>query len=161
MIIDSTVVDAAGAPLPNVRSNVFAANESSFLVGAAAACATKTGKVGFIGGVEVDLIKAFQAGYEAGVKAVNPKVTVDVKYLTQPPDYTGFNDAAKGKATAAAMYDGGVDVIYAAAGGSGNGVFEAAKETGKAPATCTPSGSTPTSTSPWRPTCSRTSSPRR
>ncbi len=132
-IVDSVVADKAGTPLPNVRSMVFATNQSSFLVGAAAACASKTGKVGFIGGVENDLIKGFQAGFDAGAKAVNPKIEIQDKYITQPPDFTGFNDPAKGKAIAKAMFDGGLDVIYAAAGGSGKGLFEATKETGKKP----------------------------
>ncbi len=138
-IIDE-VVDTVGAdgketttPAPNVLSNVFAEHEGSFLVGAAAACASKSGKIGFIGGVETPLIKKFQAGFTAGVKQVDPDATVEVKYLTQPPDFTGFNDPAKGKATAKAMYDSGIDVVYPAAGGSGKGVFEAAKETGKKP----------------------------
>ena len=112
---------------------VFAEEQGSFLVGAAAACASPTGKIGFIGGVENDLIKKFEAGYTAGAKQVNPDATVEVKYITQPPDFTGFNDPAKGKAIAAAMYDSGIDVVYAAAGGSGKGMFEAAKESGKAP----------------------------
>ena len=56
-----------------------------------------------------------------------------MQYITQPPDFTGFNDPAKGKAIATAMYDGGIDVIYAAAGGSGDGLFEAAVEAGKEP----------------------------
>ena len=111
----------------------FAANEGSFLVGAAAACASKTGKIGFIGGVENDLIKKFEAGFTAGAKPVNPDATVEVKYITQPPDFTGFNDPAKGKAIAKAMYDSGIDVVYAAAGGSGKGMFEAVTETGKKP----------------------------
>ena len=84
------------------------ANQGSFLVGAAAACASKTGKIGFIGGVENDpLIKNFEVGFTAGVKQVNPDATVEVKYITQPPDFTGFNDPAKGKAIAKAMYDSG------------------------------------------------------
>ena len=112
---------------------VFAANEGSFLVGAAAACASTSGKLGFIGGVENDLIKNFEAGFTAGAKAVNPDATVEVKYITQPPDFTGFNDPAKGKAIAKSMYDSGIDVVYAAAGGSGKGLFEAVKETGKKP----------------------------
>jgi basic membrane protein A and related proteins len=120
-------------PAPNVRSMVFAEQEGSFLVGAAAACASPTGKLGFIGGVENDLIKKFEAGYVAGAQAVNPDATVEVQYITQPPDFTGFNDPAKGKAIATAMYDSGIDVIYAAAGGSGDGLFEAALESGKAP----------------------------
>ncbi len=133
-IVDSVVSDDNGTPddttddtpLPNLRNIVFAEEQGSFLVGVAAACASKTGKVGFVGGVEIDLIKKFQAGYTAGVAYVNPDATVEVKYLTQPPDFTGFNDATKGKSTAAAMYASGIDVIYAAAGGSGVGVFEAA-----------------------------------
>jgi basic membrane protein A and related proteins len=118
---------------PNVRSMTFAEQEGSFLVGVAAACASKSGKLGFIGGVENDLIKKFEAGFTAGAKAVNPDATVEVKYITQPPDFTGFNDPSKGKAIAAAMYGEGIDVIYAAAGGSGKGLFEAVVETGKKP----------------------------
>ncbi len=132
-IIDSTVVDSAGNPLPNVRSMVFGANQGSFLVGAAAACASQSGKIGFIGGVNIPLINEFEAGFTAGVKQVNPDATVEVKYLTELPDTTGFNDPAKGKAVAKAMYDSGIDVVYAAAGGSGKGMFEAVVETGKKP----------------------------
>ncbi len=137
-IIDSVATDDNGTPddttddkpLPNVRSIVFAANEGSFLVGVAAACASKSGQIGFIGGVETGLIQSFQAGFEAGVAYVNPDATVEIKYLTQPPDFTGFNDSTKGKSTAAAMYASGIDVIYHAAGGSGKGLFEAAAEAG-------------------------------
>ena len=136
-IIDSVVNVPRRIPrppaAPNVRSMVFAEQEGSFLVGAAAACASPTGKLGFIGGVENDLIKKFEAGYIAGAQAVNPDATVEVQYITQPPDFTGFNDPAKGKAIATAMYDSGIDVIYAAAGGSGDGLFEAALESGKEP----------------------------
>ena len=76
------------------------------------------------------LIQKFQAGYEAGAKAVNPDITVDVTYLTQPPDFSGFGDPAKGKTAAQGMFDGGADIVYHAAGGSGGGVFEAAAEAG-------------------------------
>jgi basic membrane protein A len=119
--------------LPNVRNMNFTEQQSSFLVGVAAACASKSGKLGFIGGVQNDLIEKFEAGYTAGAKAVNPAATVEVKYITQPPDFTGFNDPTKGKAIAAAMYSEGIDVVYAAAGGSGKGLFEAAKDSGKKP----------------------------
>jgi basic membrane protein A len=119
--------------LPNTSSLLFAANQGSFLVGAAAACESKSGKIGFIGGVQNDLIKAFEVGFVAGVKQVKPTATVDIKYLSQPPDTKGFNDPAGGKSTAAAMYSSGIDVIYHAAGGSGPGVFQAAKDTGKKP----------------------------
>ena len=138
-IIDDVVVNNNGTPddatddkpFPNVRNMVFAAEQSSFLVGVAAACASKDGKIGFIGGVQIPLIQAFEAGFVAGVKYVNNAATVEVKYISQPPDFTGFNDAAKGKSTAAAMYSSGIDVIYHAAGGTGKGLFEAAVEAGK------------------------------
>jgi basic membrane protein A and related proteins len=120
--------DSSLAEVPNVASLVFAEEQGSFLVGAAAALKTETDHVGFVGGVEVPLIQKFQAGYEAGVKAVNPDITVDVTYLTQAPDFSGFGDPAKGKTAAQGMFDGGADIVYHAAGGSGGGVFEAAAE---------------------------------
>ena len=112
----------------NLVMNDFAANEGSFLVGAAAALTSKSGKVGFIGGVDVGLIHSFQAGFEAGAKQVNPSIQVDVKYLTAPPNFTGFSDPAKGKEAALGMFGSGDDVIFHAAGGSGAGLFDAAKE---------------------------------
>ncbi len=124
-IIDS-VVEA-----DNVASLTFAEEQGSFLVGVAAALKTQTDKVGFIGGVENDLIKKFEAGYTAGVHAVNPDIEVLVNYISQPPDFSGFNDPAKGKELAAAQYEAGADVIYSAAGGSGLGAFEAAAEAGE------------------------------
>ena len=120
-----TVVD-----LPNVRSNVFAEQEGSFLVGAAAGLKTKSNKVGFIGGVETELIKKFEAGFVAGVKETNPTATVDVKYITPDGDFSGFNAPDKAKEIAGAMYDGGDDVIFHAAGGSGTGLFDAAVAAG-------------------------------
>jgi basic membrane protein A len=125
-LIDST--DATG---PNIENLTFAENQGSFLVGAAAALKSKTGNIGFIGGVNTDLIKKFEAGYVAGAKAVNPAIKIQVKYLTQPPDFSGFGDPAKGKTAAEGMYQQGADVVYAAAGGSGGGVFTAAKAVGK------------------------------
>jgi basic membrane protein A len=124
-IVDDPV---AGA---NITNLLFAEEQGSFLVGAAAALKSKDKHIGFVGGVDVPLIHKFEAGYEAGAKTVTPDIKIDVKYLTQPPDFTGFNDAAKGKTAGAGMYDGGADVVYAAAGGSGGGVFEAAKAAGK------------------------------
>lgn len=113
----------------NVSALSFAEHEGSFLVGAAAALKSKTGKIGFIGGVDIDLIKKFEAGYVAGAKHVKPDIEVDIKYITQPPDFSGFADPAKGKEIGLGMYSGGADVVYHAAGGSGAGLFEAAKET--------------------------------
>ena len=89
------------------------------------------------------LIEKFQAGYEAGAKAVNPDIKVDVTYLTQPPDFSGFGDPAKGKTAAEGMYDGGADIVYHAAGGSGGGVFEAAAAAGGWRSVSTPTSTTP------------------
>lgn len=127
-IVDDASADATGANIENI---VFAENEGSFLVGAAAALKSKAGHVGFIGGVQTDLIKKFEAGYAAGAKAVKADIVIDVKYLTQPPDFSGFASVDKGKAAAEGMYQGGADIIYHAAGGSGGGVFTAAKSAGK------------------------------
>jgi basic membrane protein A and related proteins len=126
-----------GKPLANAAGFKFAEQEGSYLVGYIAGQTTKTGKVGFIGGVEIDLIKKFEAGFEAGAKAgakaAKKKITITQKYASQPPDFSGFTDVPKGKAIAAAMYKSGIDVIYVAAGSTGNGAFIAAKESGKKP----------------------------
>ncbi len=116
---------------PNVASLTFAAEQSSFLVGAAAALKSKTGHVGFIGGVNVPLIQTFQAGFDAGAKAANASIKIDDKYISQPPDTTGYNAPDKAQTIAKGMFDGGADVIYAAAGGSGTGLFKEAKADGK------------------------------
>jgi basic membrane protein A len=116
-------------PNDNVAYLGFAENEGSFLVGVAAAEKTKTDHVGFVGGVHNDLIKKFEAGFTAGVKAVDPKITVDVKYIEET-DLKGFADPAGGKAAATALYDGGADIVYHASGGSGAGVFDAAVDAG-------------------------------
>jgi basic membrane protein A and related proteins len=125
------IVDDQTLKLPNVERLVFTENQSSYLVGVAAALATKTKNVGFIGGVNTPLIQKFQAGYVAGVHAVDPSIKVQVQYISQPPDFAGFNDPAKGKVIAEGMYDNGADVVYHAAGGSGSGLFAAAKEKNK------------------------------
>ena len=124
------VDDASLAAVPNVASLTFAEEQGSYLVGVAAAKKSASGKVGFIGGVNTPLIQKFQAGFEAGVKATNPNATVTVKYISEPPDFSGFNAPDKGETIATGMYNDGIDVIYAAAGGSGAGVFKAAKTTG-------------------------------
>ena len=124
-IVDS-VVEA-----PNVSSLLFAANEGSFLVGAAAALKSTTGEIGFIGGQEIDLIKAFEAGYTAGAKYINPDIVVNVKYLGPEGDDTAWGNVAGAKEIAAGWYAAGADIIYTAAGGSGAGTIEAAIEAGK------------------------------
>ena len=123
-IVDGFIEDAPD----NVAMLGFAEQEGSFLVGAAAALKTESNKVGFIGGVNIDLIKRFEAGFVAGVEHVNPDIEIVVQYLTEPPDFTGFTDPAAGKIVAQSMFQGGADIVYHAAGGSGGGLFQAAKE---------------------------------
>ena len=129
--IHFAIIDDDSVKAPNVEGLLFHEEQSSFLVGVAAALASKTHNIGFIGGVQTPLIQKFQAGYAAGAKAIDPSVKVQVSYLSQAPDFSGFNDPAKAKVTAEGMYDGGADVVYHAAGGSGAGLFQAAKEKNK------------------------------
>jgi basic membrane protein A len=114
----------------NVTGLVFADHEGSYLVGAIAAQASRTGTIGFIGGVDLPSIRRFQVGYVAGAKVIKPDIEVRSDFLTQPPDFSGFADPAKGKAAAARMYENRADVVFHAAGGSGTGVFQAAKMAG-------------------------------
>lgn len=125
------IIDNSDVALDNVTSLVFAEEQGSFLVGVIAAQASASGNVGFIGGVNTPLIKKFEVGFAAGVKAVNANATVQIKYLSEFPDFSGFGDPAKAKVTAEGMFDAGADVVYHAAGGSGAGLFEAAKAAGK------------------------------
>ena len=103
--------------------------EGSFLVGALSGLLTKTNKVGFVGGMEIPLIRKFQAGFVAGVKAVNPNAQVIVKYAGATS--AAFKDPTKGKELALAEYHAGADIIFHASGSTGLGVFEAALELGK------------------------------
>ena len=114
---------------PNVQSVVFKEQEGSFLVGAMAAMASKTAKVGFVGGMDIPLIRRFQCGYEQGAKFANPKAEV----FANMTGTTGaaWNDPARGGELAKAQFSKGADVIFAAAGGTGMGVYQAAKDGGK------------------------------
>ncbi|RIJ77463.1 BMP family ABC transporter substrate-binding protein [Nakamurella silvestris] len=133
IIDDSSLCDPAreGGPIANVSCLVFAEEQGSFLVGVAAALKSESKHVGFIGGVQTGLIEKFQAGFQAGVAAVDKSIKVDVKYITIPPDFKGFNDPASAETIAKGMYDGGADIVYHAAGGSGSGLFTAAQQAGK------------------------------
>ncbi|RFU67831.1 BMP family protein [Bacillus sp. V59.32b] len=115
-IVDSVVEK------PNVASITFTEQQGSFLVGVIAAHTTKSNKIGFVGGVDGTLINKFEAGFIAGVKSVKPDADVKVQYAGS------FGAADKGQAIASSMYSSGIDVIYHASGGTGNGVFAAAKE---------------------------------
>ncbi len=127
--INYAIIDDSSIELPNVAGLVFKANEGSFLVGAAAAKKSSTGSIGFIGGVDIPLIQDFFAGYEAGAKAVNPDIKIASQYISPAGDFSGFNDPDKAKTIALKMYEDGADIVYHAAGGSGDGLFAAAKET--------------------------------
>lgn len=114
---------------PNVQSVVFKEQEGSFLVGTMAALASKSGKVGFVGGMDIPLIRKFQCGYEQGAKFANPKAQV----FANMTGTTGaaWNDPARGGELAKAQFSKGADVVFAAAGGTGMGVYQAAKDSKK------------------------------
>lgn len=124
-IIDNSYEDTPD----NVTGVMFRAQEPSFMVGYVAGRTTESGKVGFVGGISSGLIDQFQYGYEAGVQYAAKELGKDIEVSVQYAE--SFSDAAKGKAIASKMYSDGCDVIYHAAGGSGTGVIEAAKEAGQ------------------------------
>jgi basic membrane protein A len=113
----------------NVNSVLFKEQEGSYLVGVAASMASKSKKIGFIGGMDIPLIRAFECGYAQGAKAVNPKV--DVQQNMVGTTAAAWNDPAKGGELARAQFDRGADVVFAVAGGSGLGVLQMAKAKGK------------------------------
>ena len=126
--IDYTVNPGDTLP-PNLVALKFKEEEGSFLVGALAGLLTKTGKVGFVGGMQIPLIKKFEAGCVAGVHAVNPAARVIIKYAGTTG--SAFKDPTKGKELGLAEYNQGADIIYHASGSTGLGVFEAAREKDK------------------------------
>ncbi|TCS92573.1 BMP family lipoprotein [Hazenella coriacea] len=117
-IVDSNL---GGNIPPNVTAITFKEEEGSFLMGVIAGMMSKTNKVGFIGGISSPLIKKFEVGYTAGVRAANPKATVKVAYAES------FSDATKGRSLAQNMYNHGVDIIFHASGGVGKGLFDEVK----------------------------------
>jgi basic membrane protein A len=119
-----------GKKLPeNLLALKFKEQEGSFLMGALAALVSKTGKIGFVGGMDIPLIKKFEAGYKAGAKHVVPKIEVLTAYAGSTGE--AFKNPTKGKELALVQIDQGVDVIFHASGSTGLGVFEACKEKGK------------------------------
>jgi basic membrane protein A and related proteins len=127
---DFAVIDGYAKDAANVTNLTFKENEGSYLVGAAAAMKTNTGTIGFLGGQEgTGLIEKFQAGYEAGAKAIDPSIKVLTEYIGDTS--AAYDDITKGETLSAKMYDEGADVIYHAAGKSGLGLFKAAVEAHK------------------------------
>jgi basic membrane protein A len=123
-----TIIDMV-VDLPNVQSIIFKEHEGSFLVGLAAAMKSETGKVGFIGGMDIPLIRKFALGFEEGAKYANKDVEVFQNMTGTTP--AAWNDPTKGGELAKSQFDRGADVVFAAAGGTGTGVYQAAKDNGK------------------------------
>ena len=123
-----TLIDMV-VDLPNVQSVIFKEHEGSFLVGMAAAMTSKTGKVGFVGGMDIPLIRKFALGYVEGAKHVNPDIDIFQNMTGTTP--SAWNDPTRGGELARSQFDRGADVVYAAAGGTGIGVYQAAKDAGK------------------------------
>ncbi|MCK6587421.1 MAG: BMP family ABC transporter substrate-binding protein [Polyangiaceae bacterium] len=129
LLIDSPLLDAQNKPytLPNVQTVVFREHEGSFLAGALAGLASSSGKVGFVGGMELPIIKKFEAGFIAGLKTVNAQAADQAKRV-----YTGsFDNSSAGKRAGLDLYNQGVDIVFHAAGADGLGVIQAAKEQNK------------------------------
>lgn len=126
--VSFTIIDMV-VDQPNVRSVTFKEEQGSFLVGALAAMASKTGKVGFVGGQDIALIRKFACGYEQGAKYIKK----DVEVFQNMTGSTGaaWNNPSKGGELAKSQFDRGADVVFAAAGGTGIGVYQAAKDNGK------------------------------
>jgi basic membrane protein A len=131
-VVDGYSTTLPKSPLKNLNDLVFSANEGSYLVGVAAALKTKAKHVGFVGGVPGAVIGPFEAGFESGVKSVDPSIKIDVTYLTQDQTdaQTAYENPAGGKAAATPMYEGGADIVFQVAGKSGLGVFQAATAAG-------------------------------
>jgi basic membrane protein A len=123
-----TIIDMV-VDLPNVQSIVFKEHEGSFLVGALAAMKSSTAKVGFVGGMDIPLIRRFACGYEQGAKYVTSTATVYQNMTGSTP--SAFNDPTKGSELAKSQFSQGADVVFAAAGGTGIGLYQAAKDSGK------------------------------
>ncbi|HEY1092896.1 MAG TPA: BMP family ABC transporter substrate-binding protein [Burkholderiaceae bacterium] len=122
------IIDA-DVKAPNVQSVLFKEHEGSFLVGVLAVTASKSGKVGFVGGMDIPLIRKFQCGYEQGAKTANPKAEV-FSNMTGTTS-SAWNDPTRGAELTKAQFAKGADVVFAAAGGTGIGVYQAAKDAGK------------------------------
>jgi basic membrane protein A len=119
------VIIDASVDLPNVTSVIFREDEGSFLAGCSASMVSKTGKIGFIGGMKSDIMDKFKKGYEDGAKYIKPDITIETKYIGDSEE--AFSSPDIGKKIAKDMYDNNIDVIFAAAGGSGLGVIETAR----------------------------------
>jgi len=124
-----SIIDVSWLDAPNLRQYAFKEHEGSYIVGVAAAKASKTGKVGFVGGMDIGLIRRFACGYAGGVKSINANAEVYQNMTGTTP--SAWNDPGKGAELTQSQIDRGADVIYHAAGGTGTGVIQAAADAGK------------------------------
>ncbi|SCY83179.1 BMP family lipoprotein [Desulfoluna spongiiphila] len=113
--------------LDNVVSTVFAVEEGAFLAGLLAASMPGARKIGYIGAVDIPVMAPFLTGFRAGIRYASPGIPLEVAYISEAPDYSGFNDPAKGHAVATEMYERGATTIFSVAGLTGNGVIQAAR----------------------------------
>ena len=127
--VQFSIIDVGWLDAPNLRQYVFKEHEGSFLVGVAAAKASQTGKVGFVGGQDIGLISRFACGYVGGVKSILPNAEVYENMTGSTP--AAWNDPARGAELTRSQIDRGADVVYHAAGGTGVGVIQAAADAGK------------------------------
>ncbi|MEJ2640926.1 MAG: BMP family ABC transporter substrate-binding protein [Desulfosarcinaceae bacterium] len=122
------VSDHSAEKHANVAGMMFRAEEGAFLAGVLAGHMTRSGKVGFIGGVDNPAIRSFRVGFEQGVAYANPAARVIVDFVSTGDDFSGFSDPVKGARLAERMYNGGVDIIFAVAGLTGNGIIHTAQQ---------------------------------
>ena len=127
-VIDGVVLEDDGKPVPNVASLVFKEHEGSYLVGIIAAMTSRTGTLGFVGGMDIPLIRRFEKGYEEGAKSAKPDIRVIQNYVGVTD--AAWNNPGKGKELSLAQIDKGADVIFTAAGNSGLGAFDAVEQKG-------------------------------
>ena len=120
--------DLSAEARPNISSVIYAQHEGAFVAGALAAMMTESKKVGFIGGVDIDILKAFVKGFEEGIDHIDSSVELLVEYCSLLPDFSGFSTPIKGHAIAQNMFTQGVDIVFGGAGGSGPGIIQAAAE---------------------------------
>ncbi len=125
------LLDMAVDGIPNMASVTFNQHEGAFLAGALAASVSAAGKIGFVGGAAIPPVQAFEQGYREGAAYAVPKTEILVDYVAPPGDYSGFSDPDKGRRLAMDQYAKGADIVFAVAGRTGNGVIEAARESGK------------------------------
>src|SRR5580765_2063718 len=128
-IVDGVIVDKDGTPFPNVADLVFREHEGSYLVGMIAASKSKTGTLGFLGGMDIPLIHKFETGYEEGARSVNPNIKIIDNYVGVTD--SAWNNPGKGKELSLSQIQKGADVIFTAAGNSGLGAFDAVEQYGK------------------------------